>query len=599
MNKPYTHSTPYPTAPPAAAAPPDVQLTGPGSAQSTLRVITVAPGLYDCHLHTAAPAPVQLRWTYPATGVKGVWSTGALHEKRLRADWEAADCEARISVDAPVLCLFGHHDENILTVAVSDAVNTATLRAPVREEDNLLHCVVELFDELPEATDDYNVTVRIDLRQAYFGAALDAVRAWWETAGGYAPMPVPEAARDALYSTWYAYHQSVSSAALLAECRLARELGMRTIIVDDGWQTLDSNRGYDYTGDWTAERMTDLGDFVDQVHALGMKAMIWYSVPFCGKKSKAYQRFKGKFLTENHRWAPVFDPRYPEVRAYLIEKYVTALELWQLDGFKLDFIDDFRTYPETPVGLGDGRDYASVNRAVERLLADIRQTLEAIRPNLLIEFRQRYVGPVIRRYGNMFRAFDCPADPVTNRMRTTDLRLICGTTAVHSDMLTWHPDSPVEVAALQLNNVLFSVPQLSIQLPGAPPAYREMIGFYLQFYNTHRAVLLDGDFTATGPLENYPQLRAERGDTCIVGYYAERPATVPAESRAFHLINGTLLERVVLRSDRVRRGTLQVWDCRGRAVPTASGSLAAGLTEVPVPPGGILELRFAESETVD
>ena len=76
MNKPYTHSTPYPTAPPAAAAPPDVQLTGPGSAQSTLRVITVAPGLYDCHLHTAAPAPVQLRWTYPATGVKGVWSTG-------------------------------------------------------------------------------------------------------------------------------------------------------------------------------------------------------------------------------------------------------------------------------------------------------------------------------------------------------------------------------------------------------------------------------------------------------------------------------------------------------------------------------------------
>jgi len=78
--------------------------------------------------------------------------------------------------------------------------------------------------------------------------------------------------------------------------------------------------------------------------------------------------FKGKFLTENHRWAPVFDPRYPEVRQYLIDTYSKALALWNLDAFKLDFIDDFKVYPETELTKAGGRDFANVNEAVDKLL---------------------------------------------------------------------------------------------------------------------------------------------------------------------------------------------------------------------------------------
>jgi len=161
---------------------------------------------------------------------------------------------------------------------------------------------------------------------------------------------------------------------------------------------MDNNRGYDYTGDWEPERLTDIVYFVRKVHKLDMKFMMWYSVPFCGKKSKAYQRFKGKFLTENHHWAPVFDPRYPEVREYLIGKYVFALKDWNLDGFKLDFIDDFMAYPETILTLDDRRDYASVNEGVDRLMTDVMNALKAIKPDILIEFRQKYVGPAMSKW---------------------------------------------------------------------------------------------------------------------------------------------------------------------------------------------------------
>jgi len=48
-------------------------------------------------------------------------------------------------------------------------------------------------------------------------------------------------------------------------------MGFDSIIVDDGWQTLDTARGYAFTGDWQPERMPDMKGFVDGCHRLGVK----------------------------------------------------------------------------------------------------------------------------------------------------------------------------------------------------------------------------------------------------------------------------------------------------------------------------------------
>ena len=47
-----------------------------------------------------------------------------------------------------------------------------------------------------------------------------------------------------------------------------------------------------------------------------------------------------------------------------------------------------------------------------------------------------------------------------NRIRIADIRMLAGNTAVHSDMITWHHDETLEIAALQLVNTLFGVPQI-------------------------------------------------------------------------------------------------------------------------------------------
>jgi hypothetical protein len=78
--------------------------------------------------------------------------------------------------------------------------------------------------------------------------------------------------------------------------------------------------------------------------------------------------------------------------------------------------------------------------------------LRAIDPDVLIEFRQTYVGPVIRKYGNMFRVGDCPADPIINRTASVQLRCVLGNSAVHSDMLMWSYDDTPAAAAKQISD---------------------------------------------------------------------------------------------------------------------------------------------------
>lgn len=86
---------------------------------------------------------------------------------------------------------------------------------------------------------------------------------------------------------------------------------------------------------------------VKRVHDIGMKYILWYSVPFVGYKSDHYKDFEGMYLYDQEAiCAKVLDPRYKEVRDFLVNTYKKALTEWDLDGFKLDFVDCWSESPE-------------------------------------------------------------------------------------------------------------------------------------------------------------------------------------------------------------------------------------------------------------
>lgn len=561
----------------------------------------VEEGLELVHLRLTFKGPImppmiRLEWKHPVDDIHGVWQPNGARNRGLNPDF-LPGYASRLTNSAPVVSLFSGSGRNKMTFAFSDALNPIGLKAGVHEETAEFHCAVSLFEEALAPISSYEAILRVDCRSKPYYESLHEVQAWWSSFAAMQPAKVPSAAREPVYSTWYSFHQMLVPEEIEQQCRLAKQLGCDSVIVDDGWQTADNTRGYAYCGDWEAsiDKIPNMKMHVSNVQGMGMKYLLWYSVPYVGMHTKAWQRFKDKMLyvLAARGWG-IVDPRYPEVREYLINIYEQALLEWGLDGFKLDFIDSFLPPAGHKLEYGNGRDYVSVPDAVDRLMTDILHRLQSINPDVMIEFRQAYVGPLMRKYGNMFRASDCPNDSIENRVRTIDIRLLSGNTPVHADMIMWNSEEPVQSAALQMINILFSVPQISVKLDRLPDQHREMLAFWLEFWKEYRYVLLDGQLKPSQPELLYPLVMAETDNTLIAAVYAR---TVVALDRKLPekvlLINGTREAGLYVDYGDIR-GVKKavVKDCTGRIIKEHKQEMRV-IHKIEVPPAGLVE--FSDS----
>lgn len=559
-------------------------------------------GVHELRLTLESSTPsmlpeLKLEWTQPMADIHLRWITkrgGAI----AIMPWRGASAQqAMVTSGAPVYALMSIDDTNRLTFALSDALNPSELRACMKEEDATLYCEAILESGSRATRTEYTVGLRIDTRPVKYHRALKDTADWWAAQPGYTPMPVPETARLPMYSTWYSFHLGITPDAIEEQCRLAKPLGMDAVIVDDGWQTEDCNRGYAYCGDWEMceSKFPDFKAHVKRVQDMGVKYMLWFSVPFVGIHSKAYERFKNHRLSTNPdaKWW-CLDPRCPEVRDYLKKIYLRFVTEYGIDGLKLDFVDAFHE-PKADEDLGPAeRDNLSVAEAAALLMSEVADMLREAKPDIMLEFRQSYIGPYMRRCGNIFRVGDVPNDFHSNRINSLDLRLLSGETAVHSDMIMWHQEDSVESAALQLYHTLFSVPQISVLIDELPEDHRTMLATYLAFWREHQALLLDGDIRPVEPGMGYPQVHVRNESALLVAVYGATPIVLPAKlPDTVILVNGTMEKHLWIDATNCesKRWKLTATSCTGALQPEPSDCLLQGVQRLAVPPAGILQLE--------
>ena len=505
----------------------------------------------------------------------------------------------------PLYACYGSGGRNRVAFAASESSEPIVMKAGIREEDNRLYFSFHFYDTKVAKRKHLVAKLRIDSRDVFWSDAVREAADWMTEVSGRKPANVPDAAFAPLYSTWYNFHQDVHQDEIERECEIASKMGMGTIIVDDGWQTDDTNRGYAFCGDWkeSKNRFPDIKAHVARVHAMGMKYMLWYAVPWMGEKSANHARFKGKFLYHNKRLKTYcLDPRFPEVREFLINTYERALREWNIDGLKLDFIDAIKV-PDHDPALSDnfkGRDIKSVTEATERLISDIYKRLSAIKPDVLVEFRQAYIGPSIRTAANMLRVRDCPADMQINRRGIVNLRLTSGKTAVHSDPLEWHPTDTPEAAAKNVLNVMFYTIQYSMKLAGLDPhpekdghnhpllGHADMIAHWSRFGAAHVDALQRGKFKAYHPELAYPLIEGESDAERIFGVYAaEMSVSTGPLNKPVYILNATDADSLVIEIP--SKATITPYDtygANGMGIP-----YEAGCHRVPVPPSGYLLIK--------
>ena len=506
-----------------------------------------------------APARFNVYFTFPQKGVFNTWTSDVSCGTHLDPFWGGSNNSSALAFRMPLYEYFDDNDTNRLTIACSESFRRVEAALGVMEEGCDICSELRFFREAEAPMSHYETKILLDGRRVFWGKTIQDGVKWMMEEKGLQALEAPEAAFEPLYSTWYQFHQNVTDKAVAEECKLAAELGMKTVILDDGWQTDDGNRGYAFCGDWkpTPKKFPDMASHVAAVHKLGMKYMIWYSVPYVGFNSEAYAKFEGKYLYNEHGMGcSVLDPRFPEVREHLVNLYVNALKDWNLDGFKLDFIDSFGLRGEDPAVKENyaGRDIMNVNEAVNVLMKEVSSALKAIKPDILLEFRQQYIGPAIRQYGNMFRAADCPGNAKDNRMRIASLRLTSGSTAVHSDMIEWNLKETPENVGRAIINAIFGVIQYSAMLRDIPQEHLEVMQKWIAFADEHRETLLQSEFRPHHPELGYPVIEAESDTERIVAVYQDNVVVEAApRGKRLYILNASGSDSVaVRRGDKVR-----------------------------------------------
>ena len=531
------------------------------------------------------PEKFSIAWKHSVKDCAFTWNPGMGDIHGLYFDWGKKIIKSRLASWMPLQQLISRNGKNSLTIAVSDVDTPIEIGTGVCEEDATMACEITFFTLPTSPRTEYSAVIRLDTRAlAYYDSIYDAT-SWWENEGGYKSAFVPEGAKEPVDSLWYSFHQKLDKEKIIKECELSTQLGMKTVIIDDGWQTDDNNRGYAYCGDWKVapKKMGDMKTLVESIHKTGMKVMLWYSVPFMGIHCKKYEEFKNMLLDKSGDEKTFFalDPRYKKVRDYLVSIYEQAVKEWGLDGLKLDFIDSFYLKGKSLEGDPE-RDYPSLEDAIHALMSEVTARLTKINPEILIEFRQSYVGHSIRKYGNMLRVGDCPCDILKNRFNVVNLRYTSGKTAVHSDMIMWNIEDTVENAALQFTSILYSVPQISMLIDKLPSDHYEMLKFYISFWKEWKNVLLDGKLTATNPESEYSLVCSRLDDTEIYTAYSD--TVIPVTAKKTIAVNATVGNTLIIKNALDKN--YRVLNCMGQEI--AKGVLSANLQEIEVPTAGIV-----------
>ncbi|MBI1336344.1 MAG: alpha-galactosidase [Phycisphaera sp.] len=556
-----------------------------------------AEGIYfvDLALRVDTPAPLPrftIEWLLPSIDFHHKWNSRCMQNRALDVGLGSFNrIESAANSGMPVFSLYNLAGVNACTFALSDVVHDTRMGGDYGN-GKFFRCNVDVVGNAIGVVDRYELSIRFDFRPVPYHVALRDVASYWQTLPGCTPCAVPESARKPLLSSWYIYLVDFDTGDFEKQCELAKDLGFGTAILDDGWQTRQREPGYQNNGDWEVceEKLPDLIDHVRRVQALGLKYMVWFSVPYIGVESKAYHRFKD-MLTPGRAGSPQYaiDLRFPEARRYLIDIYESFVKRYGVDGLKLDFIDSVGDRDPSADILADGRrDTASMGEAVCALLDEATARLRRLNPDFLIEFRQAYTGPAMRRYANMLRAVDCANSLGDNRVRTLDLRLLSGDTAVHSDPITWHNDEPDHSAAMQIIHALFSVPQISMKLSELGPSHLRMLRYQLEFVRAHAEVLQTGELRPLFPHLLYPLVTARDDRKLLAAFYADMPLRLDEPlPPTLILINGCYAKELLLElKHEAGEAEVVVKDCCGADVSRHSIKLTAGFNRLVVPPAG-------------
>ena len=148
--------------------------------------------------------------------------------------------------------------------------------------------------------------------------------------------------RPIVINSWEASYFTVSEEKVLALAEAAKDCGIDTVVLDDGWFRPNDGQGL---GDWRTEKQSfpsGIQGLADKVHALGLKFGLWLEPEMINENSDLFRAHPEYILTTSKnplisRSQYVLDLTRDEVVQLIADRISEELQGAEIDYIKWDF----------------------------------------------------------------------------------------------------------------------------------------------------------------------------------------------------------------------------------------------------------------------
>jgi len=549
--------------------------------------------ILNIYLHSAyaaAPPSFNVSVKFPKDKINQIWNSKTWSNK----SFFSIPSYDRAAAGFSIISGLTINDQNQITFTCKDAYKARFVSSNIREENDSIVFNLGFFEDNPPLSNlqDYQAEVLVDFRNIHFSKAIYDASSWFladEFKHGVARV---DTTNVPVFSTWYPMHRNIPLENITAELDSLRSFNFKSILIDDGWQSLVKMK-IDTAFSYEESSYKTMKLFKQKCDQMGLPLYLWYSIPFVGGNPVVLKKFDGKYIRYRApRQMYVLDPRYPEVRKYLVSTYANFLKEWQIDGYWFDFLKGFYPKEGAVIDEDKGRDFVSIDLAVDTLYADMESRLKKIKPNVFMGQQFQVVGPNLVSYQNFLTGFVGVENTQVVREKMVNNRLLYGKYTPFMEVVAVNPRDKVEDIARKMQAVLFGNPYLSFFMTTLPQESRQTIRFWLNYWKKNYKVIFDGDFEPMQVSRFYPVIKVENQQKAIYMLYEEYTINLPMVlSVPIEVINSKVTEDVhFMLSKPGVQYNYETFNCKGVSVGKGIVKSKKNTLDVLVPSAGYIRI---------
>jgi len=525
----------------------------------------------NIYLHSAyatAPPSFNVSVKFPKDKINQIWNSETWSNK----SYFTIPSYDRAAADFSIISGLTINDQNQITFTCKDAYKAKFVSSNIKEEKDSIVFSLGFFEDNPPLSNlqDYQAEVLVDFRNIHFSKAIYDASVWFladEFKKGVASV---DTTNVPVFSTWYPMHRNIPLENITRELDSLKTFNFKSILVDDGWQSLVQMK-IDTAYSYEENSFKTMNLFKQKCADMGLPLYLWYSIPFMGGNPVVLKKFEGKYIRYRApRQMYVLDPRYPEVRKHLVSTYANFLTAWMFDGYWFDFLKGFYPKEGAVIEQDKGRDFVSIDLAVDTLYADMETRLKAIKPNIFMGQMFSVAGPNLVSYQNFLTGFVGAENTQVVREKMVNNRLLYGKYTPFMEVVAVTPKESVEDIARKLQSVLFGNPYLSFYLTTLPEASKQTIRFWLNYWKENYKIIFEGDFEPMQVSRFYPVIKVENEQKIIYMIYEDYAVNLPILlDKPIDVINSKTTGNIQFLINKPEaRYNYEIFNCKGVSIET-------------------------------